>query len=54
MNPGVLAATLGASLGLERKWLKEHMRKLKELGLTESLAVGTGSLHETVMKRLKT
>ena len=54
MNPGVLAATLAASLGLERKWFKEHMRKLKELGLTESLAVGyrLSPRGETALKRL--
>jgi hypothetical protein len=39
-NPGILSTTLAASLGLERKWFKEHMRKLKELGLTESLEIG--------------
>ncbi|HEX2271922.1 MAG TPA: hypothetical protein VHH35_20430 [Pyrinomonadaceae bacterium] len=36
----ILAATLASSLGLERKWFKDHMRKLKELGLTESLEIG--------------
>lgn len=55
MNPGVLAATLAASLGLERKWFKEHMRKLKELGLTESLAVGyrLSPRGKAALKRLK-
>lgn len=55
MNPGVLAATLASSLGLERKWFKEHMRKLKELGLTESLEIGyrVSPRGETVLKRLK-
>lgn len=55
MNPGVLAATLASSLGLERKWFKEHMRKLKELGLTESLEIGyrISPRGETVLKRLK-
>jgi hypothetical protein len=54
-NPGVLAATLATSLGLERKWFKEHMRKLKELGLTESLEIGyrLSPRGETVLKRLK-
>ena len=55
MNPGVLAATLASSIGLERKWFKAHMRKLKELGLTESLEVGyrLSPRGETVLKRLK-
>ena len=55
MNPGVLAATLASSLGLERKWFKDHMRKLKELGLTESLEIGyrISPRGETVLKRLK-
>jgi hypothetical protein len=54
-NPGVLAATLASSLGLERKWFKEHMRKLKELGLTESLQIGyrISPRGETVLKRLE-
>lgn len=56
MNPGVLSTTLASSLGLERKWFKEHMRKLKELGLTESLGIGyrISPRGETVLKRLKT
>lgn len=56
MNPGVLSTTLATSLGLERKWFKEHMRKLKELGLTESLEIGyrISPRGETVLKRLKT
>jgi len=54
MNPGVLSTTLAASLGLERKWFKQHMRKLKELGLTESLEIGyrISPRGETVLKRL--
>jgi len=40
MNPGVLSTILASSLELERKWFKEQMRKLKELGLTESLGIG--------------
>ena len=39
-NPGLLAARLAGRLGLETAWLKPHVRKLKELGLTESLEVG--------------
>lgn len=38
--PGKRAADLATSLGLERVWLKVHVRKLKALGLTESLEVG--------------
>lgn len=55
MNSGILAATLASSLGLERKWFKDHMRKLKELGLTESLETGyrISPRGETVLKRLK-
>jgi len=54
LNPGVLSTTLASSLGLERKWFKEHMRKLKELGLTESLGIGyrISPRGETVLKRL--
>lgn len=55
VNPGIVASTLAASLGLERKWFKEHMRKLKELGLTESLEVGyrISPRGKAVLKRLK-
>jgi hypothetical protein len=55
MNSGILAATLASSLGLERKWFKDHMRKLKELGLTESLETGyrISPRGETVLKLLK-
>src|ERR1700754_620551 len=54
LNPGVLSTTLASSIGLERKWFKEHMRKLKELGLTESLGIGyrISPRGETVLKRL--
>jgi hypothetical protein len=53
-NPAVLSTTLAASLGLERKWFKEHMRKLKELGLTESLEIGyrLSPRGEAALKRL--
>ena len=56
LNPGVLSTTLASSLGLERKWFKEHMRKLKELGLTESLEIGyrISPRGETVLNRLRT
>ena len=55
MNPGVVAAKLASSLALERKWFKDHMRKLKELGLTESLEIGysISPRGETVLERLK-
>ena len=39
-NPGLRAADLAASLGHETLWFKTQVRKLKELGLTESLEVG--------------
>jgi hypothetical protein len=41
-HPGMLAATVAARLGLERMWLKTRVRRMKELGLTESLEVGYG------------
>lgn len=39
-NPGVLAADLAAGLGREKLPFKRDVRRLKELGLTESLPVG--------------
>jgi hypothetical protein len=39
-RPSVRASDLAASLGLERLVFKRNVRKLKELGLTESLEVG--------------
>ena len=39
-QPETLASKLAEAAGLEKQWLKTHVRKLKELGLTESLAVG--------------
>lgn len=39
-QPGVRAADLAAGLGVERLWFKTQVRKLKALGLTESLEVG--------------
>ena len=39
-HPGRRAADLAADLGYERAWLKPNVRKLKALGLTESLEVG--------------
>jgi hypothetical protein len=39
-RPGVRAPDLAASLGRETLAFKRDVRKLKELGLTRSLAVG--------------
>jgi hypothetical protein len=39
-NPGVVSTTLAAQLGLPRAEFKLRVRKLKALGLTESLEVG--------------
>jgi hypothetical protein len=39
-RPGVRAADLAAAVGRERHPFKTDVRKLKELGLTESLEVG--------------
>ena len=39
-RPGVRAADLAGELGLETAVLKRDVRKLKELGLTESLEIG--------------
>jgi predicted transcriptional regulator len=39
-QPAVRAADLAASVGRERLEFKRDVRKLKELGLTESLEVG--------------
>jgi hypothetical protein len=39
-RPETLAADLAASIGMEKAPFKRDIRKLKELGLTESLAVG--------------
>lgn len=39
-RPGTRAGDLAATLGLERLWFKTQVRKLKALGLTESLEVG--------------
>ena len=38
--PGRRAADLAAQLGFEKEWLKLSIRKLKELGLTQSLEAG--------------
>jgi hypothetical protein len=39
-HPGVVSTTLAGELGQERPAFKLNVRKLKELGLTESLEVG--------------
>ena len=39
-RPGVRAADLAGELGIETAVLKRDVRKLKELGLTESLEIG--------------
>ncbi|WP_069385379.1 hypothetical protein [Cellulosimicrobium cellulans] len=39
-NPGVVARELAAGIGMERDPFKVRVRRLKELGLTESLDVG--------------
>jgi hypothetical protein len=39
-RPETLAADLAASLGMEKAPFKRDVRKLKELGLTESLPIG--------------
>lgn len=39
-RPSTLAKTLATELGFERDWWKLQVRKLKKLGLTESLKVG--------------
>ena len=39
-NPATLAATLAEKLGYTKAWFKPNVRKLKAMGLTESLDVG--------------
>ena len=39
-HPGVVASELAAGVGMERDDFKVRVRRLKELGLTESLEVG--------------
>ena len=39
-QPGTRAAELAEQLGVEKAWLKVNIRKLKALGLTESLEIG--------------
>ncbi|MGI9518980.1 MAG: hypothetical protein ACR2NP_18150 [Pirellulaceae bacterium] len=53
-QPGTRAPDLAAEIGLEKKRFKTNVRKLKELGLTESLAVGyrLSPRGKTVLKKL--
>jgi hypothetical protein len=53
-RPAVAAADLAATLGVEKPKFKQDVRKLKELGLTESLDVGyrLSPRGEAVRKRL--
>lgn len=39
-EPGRRAADLAVQMGFEKEWLKLNVRKLKELGLTQSLGTG--------------
>ena len=39
-RPGIVSTELAASVGVERQRFKQRMRRLKALGLTESLEVG--------------
>lgn len=39
-QPGRVSTAIAADLGFDRMWLKTQVRKLKTLGLTESLEVG--------------
>ncbi len=39
-NPGRVSTELAEAMGLPRKYFKQRVRRLKELGLTESLRVG--------------
>lgn len=54
-HPGKRATELAEFAGMETKRFKNNVRKLKELGLTESLKVGyrLSARGETVFKRLK-
>jgi hypothetical protein len=54
-NPGVVSAILAKRMKMERPAFKINVRKLKELGLTESLEVGyrLSPLGETFLVRSK-
>ena len=55
LNPGVRAPELAAQVGRETADFKKDVRKLKELGLTESLAIGyrLSPRGEVVVDRLR-
>lgn len=54
-HPGVVSTTLASRMRMERPAFKINVRKLKELGLTESLEVGyrLSPLGETFLTRSK-
>ena len=54
-QPGVVSSTLAQRLGCDRDWLKPQVRKLKNLGLTISLATGyeLSPRGRVVLKRLR-
>lgn len=54
-NPGTPAAELAAAAGVEKLKFKQYVRKLKELGLTESLEVGyrLSPRGEAVLEKLR-
>ncbi|MCV3242213.1 ASCH domain-containing protein [Mesorhizobium sp. ZC-5] len=53
-HPAIAAATLAAALDVEKLKFKQDVRKLKELGLTESLEVGyrLSARGKVVLKRV--
>jgi len=53
-RPGILAARLAKSMGMETGIFKPRVRQLKELGLTESLEIGyrLSPRGEAVLRRL--
>jgi len=55
VSPGTKAADLAAATGFAKEWLKMNVRKLKELGLTESLSPGyrLSPRGKVVLKRLR-
>ncbi|GAA1159495.1 hypothetical protein [Ornithinicoccus hortensis] len=54
-RPAELAETIGASIGVERRPFKANVRRLKELGLTESLPTGyrLSPRGQTVLRHLR-
>ena len=49
-RPGVVSTKLARELGLERLVFKQRVRRLKALGLTESLTVGYRRTHPAVRR----